>query len=391
MREKSFILRDMQKIKVIFTMVLIMAAMVMVGCEGGDTNTNGGTPVIMLDRTQLNVDGNGGDMVIYYSVDNAVKGVGIKVSSRVDWVEVKSTKDSRIVLAVAKNTSINARETIVTVDYEGMERSVFITINQDKAILDMFSFEVTDVTYMGCKVRYTPVDDSMQYMANIIDKEYFTYSGVDTEEAFIQAEMDNYLKTAEYYQVTLEELMDMLTPQLIYTGETVREFANMQHSGKYVIYSYGVNFSGNEYEVTTPIHHTIIELPMPSMYDVTFNLVATWTSSGATLSITPENWDGYYNIQIAPSDSLYYAPEGEALSELTIRSLANAFYKSARSAIAQGTTPEKFLASTCYKGYNQLPLAIERGRKYMIIVFAVESEEGAIPVMRSIPSVTYLH
>ena len=381
----------MLRIKTFLCAALVAMTAVMVGCESEGAPSNGGTPIVKLERTTLNVDGNGGDMFIYYEVENAVKGVSLEVSSRVDWVEAKSVKGSHITLAISKNMTAMPRETLVEVDYEGIERTLFIVIKQDPAILDMFSFEVTDVTYNSCKVRYIPSDDNMVYMANIIDKAFFIYSGITTEEAFIETEMKNYLRIAAEYGMTLMELMSNVNPQLVYRGEALRSFSGMQHSSEYVVYSYGVSFDDNNYEITTPIHYTLIELPMPSMYDVTFSLQAAWSAAGnATLSVNPGDWDGYYSIQIAPDDSLYYVPQGEPLSALTIRSLANAFFTNARSAISQGATPEAFLATTCYRGFGQYPLALDRNKRYMLIVFAVESEDGAIPVMRSIPSVIYI-
>lgn len=391
-----------------FAVLLLMVATVAIGCEGGDnlgdapttgdgTNDDGTTTPeknseVLFDRNELNVDGNGGDMDIIYRIKNAVEGATLEVVSRADWVSVKGVSDRQILLSIEKNRDNEAREGLVTVDYAGLERSVFITVRQDKAILDMFSFEVTDITYNSCTVRYISTDENLWYMANVIDKQFFEYSGVDTEEAFVETEMKNYLRIASDYNMTLEELMKNATPQLIYRGEAVRKFSGMQHSGQYVIYCYGVNFDGNSYELTTPIHHTIVELPMPSMYDVTFNLQTKTSEGGAvTLTVDPCKWSGYYSIQIAPGNSLQYTPEGEPLSQLTIQALANAFFNNARTSMAQGNSPDMFLSSSCYKGFGQYPLALERGNRYMIIVFAVESENGAIPVMRSVPTVTYVY
>lgn len=385
--------------------LLLMFATFAIGCEGVDNL--GGAPAtgdgtnddataqeknseVLFDRNELNVDGNGGDMDIIYRIKNVVKGATLELQSHVDWVSVKEVSDRKIILSVEKNHDNEAREGLVTVDYAGLERSVFITVRQDKAILDMFSFEVTDITYNSCTVRYIPADENIWYMANVIDKLFFEYSGVDTEEAFIKAEMDNYLGIAAEYNKTLEELMANVSPQLIYKGEAVRNFSGMQHSSEYVIYSYGISIDGNNYELTTPIHHTIVELPMPSMYDVKFNLQTVESGGAVTLVVDPGSWSGYYCIQIAPDNSLQYTPEGEPLSPFTIRALANAFFNRASSYMAQGNTSEMFLKSACYKGFGQYPLALEHGCKYMIIVFAVESENGDIPVMRSVPTVTYV-
>ena len=381
----------MLRIREFFAVALWAVAAIMVGCESDAPTSNGGTPEVVLDRYELNVDGNGGDMAIYYGVKNPIKGATLEVKTTVDWIEAKSIENSKLVLSIAVNDMNEERQAIVTIGYQNIEKPIKVFVTQDRAVLDKFHFETSDITYKSCVVRYTPKNETAPYMANIIAMDYFSYSGVSTEEAFIEAEMNNYISVAAQYGMTLEELMDNLATPLIYTGETVRKFDGMQHGGKYVVYSYGVTFSGNSYDVTTPVHYTIVELPMPSMYDVSFKLQTAATSAGmVSLTVTPQDWEGYYNIQIAPEESLYYIPKNETPSDYDLRSIANAFYNTARSFILQGNTIDRFLNSSCYIGPQQINLQLETNKKYMIIVFAVESEDGAIPVMRSMPALAYI-
>ena len=58
--------------------------------------------------------------------------------------------------------------------------------------------------------------------------------------------------------------------------------------------------------------------------------------------------------------------------------------------MANGATAEQFLRGSCYSGKKQINIQLEAGRKYMVYVFAVESKDGEIPVMRSNPSYHYL-
>jgi hypothetical protein len=110
----------------------------------------------------------------------------------------------------------------------------------------------------------------------------------------------------------------------------------------------------------------------------------------ANITITPKNWDGYYNVQIAPDYSLYYITPGSNPSECLFKSLASYFYDNARKAMANGSSVEQFLKANCYKGNKQINVTLEANRKYMVYVFAVASEDGAIPVMRSTPNYAYL-
>jgi hypothetical protein len=371
----------------------MMAAMTVmfVGCETeGEIDPNN-PPVIELDTYELNISGGGGDIPLFYAIKNPVKGAEIEVVCSADWVSLKEITASTIVLSIKASNVDEERFTSVVINYPGMEKSVRVNILQDKQLLNKFRFETVELTYNSCTVKYIPTDKSMPYMANIIDAEYFKQTGTTDMKVFIEAEMANYRSIAERNQMTLEELMDRVSPQLIYSGDAERSFAGMKHGSQYVVYSYGITFNGNEYTLTTPMHQTMIELPMPNMIEnVSFTITSQVNNNMATISITPHNWDGYYNVQIAPDDSLYYIPQGENPTDGLMRSLASYFYDNARKAIANGSTVERYLSSTCYKGAKQINMTLDTNKKYMVYVFAVESENSGVPVMRSVPSYAYL-
>lgn len=369
--------------------VVALMATLFVGCTNNDFDPNN-PPKMELDTYELNVDGGGGDIPIFYAVRNAIKGAQPEVISTANWVKIKEITSSTIVLSIAPSDINEERFASVTIKYQGMEPDLRVSILQDKQLLNKFRFECTDLTYNSCTVKYFPTDKSIPYMANIIDAEYFKQTGTTDMNVFIEAEMNNYRSIAERNQMTLEELMGRVSPQLIYTGDAERSFAGMKHGSQYVVYSYGVTFKGNEYSLLTPMHQTMIEIPMPEMLDASFGITSQISGTMANITITPKNWDGYYNVQIAPDYSLYYITPGSNPSEGLFKSLASYFYDNARKAIANGTSIEQFLKTNCYKGNKQINVTLEANRKYMVYVFAVASEDGAIPVMRSTPNYAYL-
>ena len=369
--------------------VVALMATLFVGCTNNDFDPNN-PPKMELDTYELNVDGGGGDIPIFYAVRNAIKGAQPEVISTANWVKIKEITSSTIVLSIAPSDINEERFASVTIKYQGMEPDLRVSILQDKQLLNKFRFECTDLTYNSCTVKYFPTDKSIPYMANIIDAEYFKQTGTTDMNVFIEAEMNNYRSIAERNQMTLEELMCRVSPQLIYTGDAERSFAGMKHGSQYVVYSYGVTFKGNEYSLLTPMHQTMIEIPMPEMLDASFGITSQISGTMANITITPKNWDGYYNVQIAPDYSLYYITPDSNPSEGLFKSLASYFYDNARKAMANGTSVEQFLKANCYKGNKQINVTLEANRKYMVYVFAVASEDGAIPVMRSTPNYAYL-
>lgn len=369
--------------------VVALMATLFVGCTNNDFDPNN-PPKMELDTYELNVDGGGGDIPIFYAVRNAIKGAQPEVNSTANWVKIKEITSSTIVLSIAPSDINEERFATVTIKYQGMEPDLRVSILQDKQLLNKFRFECTDLTYNSCTVKYFPTDKSIPYMANIIDAEYFKQTGTTDMNVFIEAEMNNYRSIAERNQMTLEELMGRVSPQLIYTGDAERSFAGMKHGSQYVVYSYGVTFKGNEYSLLTPMHQTMVEIPMPEMLDASFGITSQISGTMANITITPKNWDGYYNVQIAPDYSLYYITPGSNPSEGLFKSLASYFYDNARKAMANGSTVEQFLKANCYKGNKQINVTLEADKKYMVYVFAVASEDGAIPVMRSTPNYAYL-
>lgn len=369
--------------------VVALMATLFVGCTNNDFDPNN-PPKMELDTYELNVDGGGGDIPIFYAVRNAIKGAQPEVITTANWVKIKEITSSTIVLSIAPSDINEERFASVTIKYQGMEPDLRVSILQDKQLLNKFRFECTNLTYNSCTVKYFPTDKSIPYMANIIDAEYFKQTGTTDMNVFIEAEMNNYRSIAERNQMTLEELMGRVSPQLIYTGDAERSFAGMKHGSQYVVYSYGVTFKGNEYSLLTPMHQTMVEIPMPEMLDASFGITSQISGTMANITITPKNWDGYYNVQIAPDYSLYYITPGSNPSEGLFKSLASYFYDNARKAMANGSSVEQFLKANCYKGNKQINVTLEANRKYMVYVFAVASEDGAIPVMRSTPNYAYL-
>ena len=372
-----------------FALLLLSSLTLLFGCKEGEIDPNN-PPQLILDTYELYVDGGGGDISLFYAVKNAVKGASIKLNSPVEWISLKKVTSTAIVLSIKGSDIDEERFASISFEYPGMKSVVRVNILQDKQLHNKFKFETVELDYNSCTIRYIPTDKSMPYMANIIDSEYFKHSGITDLTLFIEAEMANYRSIAERNQMTLEELMGRVSPQLIYTGDAERSFAGMKHGSQYVVYSYGVTFKGNEYSLLTPMHQTMIEIPMPEMLDASFGITSQISGTMANITITPKNWDGYYNVQIAPDYSMYYITPGSNPSEGLFKSLASYFYDNARKTMANGTSVEQFLKANCYKGNKQINVTLEADRKYMVYVFAVASEDGAIPVMRSTPNYAYL-
>lgn len=379
----------MLRFKNLLFVLFIASTLHFIGCDFQQA-PNGESQVI-LDFTTLNLEGGGTEIPIYYSVENGVKGRLPKVTSNVDWIRVKSVTSYAINIIVDPSDVDEERYGFLTINYEGMPKPVYVHIVQDKQLLNKFRFELVSVDKVSCAVKYTPVENGRPFMANIIDVEYFRQSGITDLNEFIYKEMENYIATAGRYNLTLEELlMERVSPKLIYTDEVVRQYTSMRPGGVYLAYAYGVTLKNNSYTVTTPMHYFVVEIPTAGMYNVSFNISGYNGGSSAEVSIDPKSWSGYYTVQIVPDSSIYYVPNGDVMSEGIINGLMNDFYNRARKAISNGASVEAFLNGSCYQGKKSLNVALSGGNSYMVVVYAVESVSGSIPVMCSVPTIYYL-
>ena len=364
----------------------IALLLLVVSCDNESLSSN--PPVLKLEKSNIKVSGNGGRNIIGYTVENGVRGRKPVAQSDVEWIYDIVVTDSHIDFMVGESDVNEERYGRIIISYEGMEYNSSINVTQDKMPLNSFTITIEDVTFNSCSVTYTPVDNEILYIASVIDKEYFSSSGISTEEAFLDAELGYYISVAESYGRTLEELIP--AANLGGKGELKRTYSDMQPGATYVVYCYGIEVSGNDYQLITPIHYDLLKLPMPDMYEVDFDAsIAVNGSYVATISMSPKNWNGYYYVQIAPESSLYYVEEGTAPPDYIVRGMGNSFYSQARSYMSKGESADKFLKSICYSGSRQITVQLEGGQRYMLILFAVESTDGSIPVMRSMPEFFY--
>lgn len=381
----------MSRIKGLLLLLCGVVSHLFVSCEMLEQAPEG-EAIVKLDIYELNVTGGGGDIPIFYGVENPRSGARPQVKCSEEWITLKEITSSMIMLTIAPSDVSEERFGFVTITYDGMVKPIKVPVVQDEQVLNYFSFEVSDMTSTSCSVKYTPKEGGQMFMANIIDSDYFVQSGITDMDQFIAAEMANYMALATQYEITLQYLLEeAASPKPVFTKEITRKFSGMKAGATYVAYAYGLELDGDEYRVTIPFHQVSVTLPMQSFYDVTFNIRSQITNSGvANIVVSPVRWSGYYTVNVIPDSSVFYIPKGESINEYTLKAMGDDFYKRARQAIQNGTSVDAFLRSSCYTGEHSLNVTVSGGSKYMVVVYAVESIDGAIPTMCSMPSISYL-
>ena len=103
----------MQFIKRFSVAVISLIALGVASCEPQVDPNN--PPTMQLDIYELNVTGDGGNVPIYYSVTNPVKGAKPEVTSNVEWITPIDINSYQIMLSIAESDISEERMGFVTI------------------------------------------------------------------------------------------------------------------------------------------------------------------------------------------------------------------------------------------------------------------------------------
>lgn len=373
-----------QTFKNLLTLFLAVMTIMAVSCEKPDGGEDLGPTSIKLNQYTLKVDGLGGEYVIGYKVTNPRKGATLKVECSAEWIERIEVKSTTIVLQIAPSDRRESREARLRISYPGSENSAAVNITQAEMVLDDFLIEVSDLTHNHFTVTWTPVDDELLYITNLIAVDYFTMSGVSTEEQFITEEFNYFMSVAQSAGLTLEQTL--LQSGKATSGVVTQTYGGLAPGSRYIAYAYGVELNGDVYDITVPIHYSLVVIPMPPLVEAEFNANITVTGSEARITMTPLNWDGYYTFQVVPESSMYYVAPGDKVTPIVTQALCTTFFSQAKNSIVNGLDVETYLERNCYRGTKVSNVMLNSGR-YMLAVFGVDYEEGYYPMMCTEPRI----
>ena len=375
------------------TSLALLTSLFIVSC-GSDNDEPATPPVanpseIVVTPTEYSIASEGGALSINYTIINATEGTTLQVQSEAGWVVVESVTETSIELSIAANELYEARNTSLRLTYEGAKESLYITLTQHGKALDNFAIEISNLRYNGFTMSVTPKDEEMLYVINTISTEYFRMSGIKDGATFIAKEMDNLQEIAKNNKMTLEEIL--WHNKLAGLGATARTYSGMAPLSQYVAYCYGVEIGDDDnYTVTTPIHHEVVDIPMPTLQKANFVTKLEPMTESVRMEITPSDWNSYYYIQIAPENSLVYIEQGDELTTNHFKRMSDSFHALASGAMRKGTTAESFLRTYCYTGSQNLTVDnLDSGTRYMAIIFGVRSDDGAIPAICTEPTLAY--
>lgn len=326
-------------------------------------------PVLKIEESIVAVPAEGGEFTVNYDLQYPLEGVEPTVSAADDcnWISGLTASNGVISFNVTVNENTEARECKVTVSYPKITPDAEFTIKQDGTEQEKPEpiEPKIDITLKSCDATtivadIIPSDDEMTYYVGIETALWLDETGfADDDEGFF-----NYI--LEY----LEGQASGQFSDLLYTGKlTDLPFINCYPESEYVIYAFGIDASTKE--MTTDMAKLSVTTGAIEMIEADFDIDTQLEGNTLTITATPENYDGYFYIDIYQKFNMEaYEEQGKSMFEIcdeNFRAVVEVYQ------MFLGWSIEEILENACYKGENNTRVCEERlaEMEYTIMVFAL--------------------
>lgn len=246
-----------------------------------------------------------------------------------------------------------------------------------------FAFENKQIKHTELSLDIAPVDKELEYVVLFAEKKHFIANGIDTREELLADDLAMLRQYADYYGITIREFLEGM--KWITKGDKEGyKVTNLYPATEYVVYCYGVNIEGENYEATTEVYYEVITTTAPKLQDIDFDIKANIVGNSVAITITPNDYNGLYYSYIVPDTNNYYLPEGAPFNADYLAHYRNTTWATFNELINnQGIAAEHF----CHSGEVTINDRLNPNANYMVICFAVSEDQT--PILCSEPSIAY--
>lgn len=246
-----------------------------------------------------------------------------------------------------------------------------------------FAFENKQIKHTELSLDIAPEDKELEYVVLFAEKKHFIANGIDTREELLADDLAMLRQYADYYGITIREFLEGM--KWITKGDKEGyKVTNLYPATEYVVYCYGVNVEGENYEATTEVYYEVITTTAPKLQDIDFDIEANIVGNSVAVTITPNDYNGLYYSYIVPDTNNYYLPEGAPFNADYLAHYRNTTWATFNELINnQGIAAEQF----CHSGEVTINDRLNPKANYMVICFAVSEDQT--PILCSEPSVAY--
>lgn len=246
-----------------------------------------------------------------------------------------------------------------------------------------FAFENKQIKHTELSLDIAPQDKELEYVVLFAEKKHFIANGIDTREELLADDLAMLRQYADYYGITIREFLEGM--KWITKGDKEGyKVTNLYPATEYVVYCYGVNVEGENYEATTEVYYEVITTTAPKLQDIDFDIRANIVGNSVAITITPNDYNGLYYSYIVPDTNNYYLPEGAPFNADYLAHYRNTTWATFNELINnQGIAAEHF----CHSGEVTINDRLNPNANYMVICFAVSEDQT--PILCSEPSIAY--
>ncbi|MCM1199054.1 MAG: hypothetical protein NC308_09210, partial [Clostridium sp.] len=289
----------------------LVAALFIVGC-----NKETATPVIRA--VAVDIDKNAGEYVLSYTVENAVPGKSLAAMTEEEWIYDIHVEAGKVIFSAEQNAGA-PRSADMVLSYPGAA-SITVKVNQGSVFDGVFKIDVTEVTPYGCKVTYTPIDYTGNYIFFVMKKSSIMDYLLDPEglDNLYKGDLEYVQSIADYNGITLEECLQRAPQFYTMDGKaTEMSYSDLAYNTEYIAYCYGMSLDGKR---LTDFVMAEFSTSIIATSDLTFEAEVTdITKTSASILIKPSNdQDYYYWTYISEMDYSKYS-----LDEIMLNMIAN--------------------------------------------------------------------
>lgn len=320
-----------------FTLLFVAFVPLFTSCteetvDDGDGDGNTSNASVSFKQSEIAVSA---DETVYkmgYTITNAGEDFIVEGNSENDWISNFKTSTKNVLeFTISKNEG-EAREGKVELLYicgKDSARASF-AVKQEAAKEEEFALSIGETGSSWAKFTLAPKDKNMKYMLSSMEADVM--DGYVSDEALLNDEMKNYKDIADYYGMTITEVLESMT----YNGELSGvAFIKLDADKEYYAYCYGFDSS---WSIVTSVVKKKFKTTEAGPVDLAITFDVTSKAYEATVDINATTPDSYA-LYLANTSELEGKGE-EELKELLLGENAVLFADSQEGLSLTGLLPD---------------------------------------------------